>query len=231
MITLTNLTKIYGDDSTRVVAVDDISIEIPSGKFVAIVGESGSGKSTLLHLIGALDTATSGSIDIDGEKLENMSKNQLAEFRNKKLGFVFQSYNLDLDFTVLENVEMPLLIAGMDKATRRQKAKEIIERLNIGDKTDVYAKKLSGGQRQRVSIARALVGEPDYILADEPTGNLDSQNGAEVISILRQIADQGKTVILVTHNKNDAKSVDMVLEMKDGKIIQVTDKERKQDAQ
>lgn len=231
MITLTNLTKIYGDDSTKVVAVDDISIEIPSGKFVAIVGESGSGKSTLLHLIGALDTATSGSIDIDGEKLENMSKNRLAEFRNKKLGFVFQSYNLDLDFTVLENVEMPLFIAGMDKATRRQKAKEIIERLNIGDKTDVYAKKLSGGQRQRVSIARALVGEPDYILADEPTGNLDSQNGAEVISILRQIADQGKTVILVTHNKNDAKSVDMVLEMKDGKIIQVTDKEREQDVQ
>lgn len=231
MITLTNLTKIYGDDSTKVVAVDDISIEIPSGKFVAIVGESGSGKSTLLNLIGALDTATSGSIDVDGDKLENMNKNQLAEFRNKKLGFVFQSYNLDLDFTVLENVEMPLLIAGMDKATRRQKAKEIIERLNIGDKTDVYAKKLSGGQRQRVSIARALVGEPDYILADEPTGNLDSQNGAEVISILRQIADQGKTVILVTHNKNDAKSVDMVLEMKDGKIIQVTDKEREQDVQ
>lgn len=231
MIKLANLTKIYGDDSTKVVAVDDISIEIPSGKFVAIVGESGSGKSTLLNLIGALDTATSGSIDIDGEKLENMNKNQLAEFRNKKLGFVFQSYNLDLDFTVLENVEMPLLIAGMDKKTRREKAREIIEKLNIGEKTDVFAKKLSGGQRQRVSIARALVGEPDYILADEPTGNLDSKNGAEVIAILRQIADQGKTVILVTHNKNDAKAVDLVLEMQDGKIIKVTDKERKKNAQ
>lgn len=231
MIIIKNLTKIYGDDTTKVVAVDDISIEIPSGKFVAIVGESGSGKSTLLNLIGALDTATSGSIDIDGEKLEEMSKNQLAEFRNKKLGFVFQSYNLDLDFTVLENVEMPLLIAGADKKTRREKAREIIEKLNIGEKTDVYAKKLSGGQRQRVSIARALVGEPDYILADEPTGNLDSQNGAEVISILREIADQGKTVILVTHNKNDAKAVDLVLEMQDGKIIKVTDKERKKNAQ
>lgn len=231
MIIIKNLTKIYGDDTTKVVAVDDISIEIPSGKFVAIVGESGSGKSTLLNLIGALDTATSGSIDIDGEKLEEMSKNQLAEFRNKKLGFVFQSYNLDLDFTVLENVEMPLLIAGADKKTRREKAREIIEKLNIGEKTDVYAKKLSGGQRQRVSIARALVGEPDYILADEPTGNLDSQNGAEVISILREIADQGKTVILVTHNKNDAKAVDLVLEMQDGKIIKVTDKECKKNAQ
>ena len=231
MIIIKNLTKIYGDDTTKVVAVDDISIEIPSGKFVAIVGESGSGKSTLLNLIGALDTATSGSIDIDGEKLEEMSKNQLAEFRNKKLGFVFQSYNLDLVFTVLENVEMPLLIAGADKKTRREKAREIIEKLNIGEKTDVYAKKLSGGQRQRVSIARALVGEPDYILADEPTGNLDSQNGAEVISILREIADQGKTVILVTHNKNDAKAVDLVLEMQDGKIIKVTDKERKKNAQ
>lgn len=231
MIKLENLTKIYGDDSTKVVAVDDISIEIPSGKFVAIVGESGSGKSTLLNLIGALDTATSGSIDIDGEKLENMNKNQLAEFRNKKLGFVFQSYNLDLDFTVLENVEMPLLIAGIEKKTRREKAREIIEKLNIGEKTDVFAKKLSGGQRQRVSIARALVGEPDYILADEPTGNLDSKNGAEVIAILRQIADQGKTVILVTHNKNDAKTVDLVLEMQDGKIIKVTDKERKKNAQ
>ena len=231
MIIIKNLTKIYGDDTTKVVAVDDISIEIPSGKFVAIVGESGSGKSTLLNLIGALDTATSGSIDIDGEKLEEMSKNQLAEFRNKKLGFVFQSYNLDLDFTVLENVEMPLLIAGADKKTRREKAREIIEKLNIGEKTDVYAKKLSGGQRQRVSIARALVGEPDYILADEPTGNLDSQNGAEVISVLREIADQGKTVILVTHNKNDAKAVDLVLEMQDGKIIKVTDKERKKNAQ
>lgn len=231
MIKLENLTKIYGNDSTKVIAVDDISIEIPSGKFVAIVGESGSGKSTLLNLIGALDTATSGSIDIDGEKLENMNKNQLAEFRNKKLGFVFQSYNLDLDFTVLENVEMPLLIAGVDKATRREKAREIIEKLNIGEKMDIYAKKLSGGQRQRVSIARALVGEPDYILADEPTGNLDSQNGAEVIAILRGIADQGKTVILVTHNKNDASVVDLVLEMQDGKIIKVTDKERKKNAQ
>lgn len=231
MIKLANLTKIYGNDSTKVIAVDDISIEIPNGKFVAIVGESGSGKSTLLNLIGALDTATSGSIDIDGEKLENMNKNQLAEFRNKKLGFVFQSYNLDLDFTVLENVEMPLLIAGVDKATRREKAREIIEKLNIGEKMDIYAKKLSGGQRQRVSIARALVGEPDYILADEPTGNLDSQNGAEVIAILRGIADQGKTVILVTHNKNDASVVDLVLEMQDGKIIKVTDKERKKNAQ
>lgn len=226
MIILENLTKIYGDDNAKVTAVDNLSIEIPSGKFVAIVGESGSGKSTLLNLIGALDTPTSGSICIDGEKLENMNKNQLAEFRNKKLGFVFQCYNLDLDFTVLENVEMPLLIAGVDKNTRREKARAIIEKLNIGEKTDVYAKKLSGGQRQRVSIARALVGEPDYILADEPTGNLDSQNGAEVIAILRQIVEQGKTVILVTHNKNDASVVDLVLEMQDGKIIKVTDKEQ-----
>ncbi|MGN0760900.1 MAG: ABC transporter ATP-binding protein [Christensenellales bacterium] len=231
MIVLNNLTKIYGGDGTEVVAVNDISIEIPSGKFVAIVGESGSGKSTLLNLIGALDTATSGSIDIDGDRLEEMDKNQLAEFRNKKLGFVFQSYNLDLDFTVLENVEMPLLIAGVDKTTRREKAREMINKLNIGEKTDVFAKKLSGGQRQRVSIARALVGEPDYILADEPTGNLDSQNGAEVISILRQIADQGKTVILVTHNKNDAQAVDLVLEMKDGKIVNVVDKEQEDNAQ
>lgn len=231
MIVLNNLTKIYGGDGTEVVAVNDISIEIPSGKFVAIVGESGSGKSTLLNLIGALDTATSGSIDIDGDRLEEMDKNQLAEFRNKKLGFVFQSYNLDLDFTVLENVEMPLLIAGVDKTTRREKAREMINKLNIGEKTDVFAKKLSGGQRQRVSIARALVGEPDYILADEPTGNLDSQNGAEVISILRQIADQGKTVILVTHNKNDAQAVDLVLEMKDGKIVNVVDKGQEDNAQ
>lgn len=231
MITIKNLTKIYGGDGTEVVAVNDISIEIPSGKFVAIVGESGSGKSTLLNLIGALDTATSGSIDIDGDRLEEMDKNQLAEFRNKKLGFVFQSYNLDLDFTVLENVEMPLLIAGVDKTTRREKARDMINKLNIGEKTDVFAKKLSGGQRQRVSIARALVGEPDYILADEPTGNLDSQNGAEVISILRQIADQGKTVILVTHNKNDAQAVDLVLEMKDGKIVNVVDKEQEDNAQ
>lgn len=231
MIKLENLTKIYGGDGTEVVAVNDISIEIPSGKFVAIVGESGSGKSTLLNLIGALDTATSGSIDIDGDRLEEMDKNQLAEFRNKKLGFVFQSYNLDLDFTVLENVEMPLLIAGVDKTTRREKAREMINKLNIGEKTDVFAKKLSGGQRQRVSIARALVGEPDYILADEPTGNLDSQNGAEVISILRQIADQGKTVILVTHNKNDAQAVDLVLEMKDGKIVNVVDKGQEDNAQ
>ena len=231
MITIKNLTKIYGGDGTEVVAVNDISIEIPSGKFVAIVGESGSGKSTLLNLIGALDTATSGSIDIDGDRLEEMDKNQLAEFRNKKLGFVFQSYNLDLDFTVLENVEMPLLIAGVDKTTRREKAREMINKLNIGEKTDVFAKKLSGGQRQRVSIARALVGEPDYILADEPTGNLDSQNGAEVISILRQIADQGKTVILVTHKKNDAKAVDLVLEMKDGEIVNVVDKEQEDNAQ
>lgn len=222
MIKIENLVKIYGENETALKALNDVSVEIPDGKFVAIVGKSGSGKSTLLNLIGGLDKCTLGSICVNEHKLDTYDKNQLADYRNKTVGFIFQSFYLEPNFTVLENVVMPLLIAGENKAEREIKAKDVIEKLNITDKLSTKVAKLSGGQRQRVSIARALVSNPQIILADEPTGNLDSQNGEEVIKILRDIVKEGKTVLLVTHNMDDANKADYIIKIKDGKIEEIT---------
>lgn len=222
MIKIENLTKIYGDGEASVKALNDINLEIQDGKFVAIVGKSGSGKSTLLNLIGGLDKCTYGSIYVNSNKLDEYDKNQLADYRNKTIGFIFQSFYLEPNFTVLENVVMPLIIAGVNKAERENKAKKVIAELNLMDKLNTKASKLSGGQKQRVSIARALVNEPEIILADEPTGNLDSQNGSEVISILRDIVNKGKTVLLVTHNSDDANKADYIIRLKDGMIEEIT---------
>lgn len=216
MIKLTNVNKIYGKGDSQVHALKDVNLELPSGKFIAIVGKSGSGKSTLMNIIGALDSPTDGTI-VSGEfELTNMKPKDLANYRNKNIGYIFQSFYLEPTFTVLENVAMPLTIAGMSKPQREQMAMAIIDRLGLNDKTFKKASELSGGQKQRVSIARALVHNPDVILADEPTGNLDSQNGAEVITLLQSICDEGKTVILVTHNIEDAKKTDLMVEIKDG---------------
>lgn len=218
MIVLRGINKIYGKGEESVHALKDVNLVIEEGKFTAIIGKSGSGKSTLMNIIGALDSPTSGTIESKGVILNELDKNELAKYRNETTGFVFQSFYLEPTFTVLENVAMPLTIAGMPKAQREEKAKTIIEDLGLSDKVNKKASELSGGQKQRVSIARALVSDPDIVLADEPTGNLDSQNGAEVMGLLRDIVKKGKSVILVTHNMEDAKNAENIIEIKDGVV-------------
>lgn len=218
MIILKNINKIYGKKEEAVHALKDVNLVIEEGKFTAILGKSGSGKSTLMNIIGALDSPTSGTIESKGVILNKLNKNALAKYRNETTGFVFQSFYLEPTFTVLENVAMPLTIAGIPKAKREAKAKAIIEELGLADKINKKASELSGGQKQRVSIARALVSDPDIVLADEPTGNLDSQNGAEVMELLKNIVKKGKSVILVTHNMEDAKNAENIIEIKDGVV-------------
>lgn len=229
MIRFENVVKVYGDKDSSLIALNNISLNIPKGKFVSIIGKSGSGKTTLLNLIGGLDKATSGKISVGENNLADFSNDQLSEYRNKNIGFVFQSFYLESSFTVLENVEIPLVIAGVDKKTRREKAVELITRLDLMDKLNKKASTLSGGQKQRVSIARALINSPDIILADEPTGNLDSKNGAEVMKILHQINLEGKTVILITHNLEDAMKADYIIEIHDGQISNIIDRSIEKD--
>lgn len=229
MIRFENVVKVYGDKDSSLIALNNISLNIPKGKFVSIIGKSGSGKTTLLNLIGGLDKATSGKIYVGENNLADFSNDQLSEYRNKNIGFVFQSFYLESSFTVLENVEIPLVIAGVDKKTRREKAVELITRLDLMDKLNKKASTLSGGQKQRVSIARALINSPDIILADEPTGNLDSKNGAEVMKILHQINLEGKTVILITHNLEDAMKADYIIEIHDGQISNIIDRSIEKD--
>ena len=218
MIILKNVNRIYGKDESAVHALKDVNLVIEDGKFTCILGKSGSGKSTLMNIIGAIDTPTSGKV-INGDlDLTSLKEDKLADYRNKTTGFVFQSFYLEPSYTVLENVVMPLTISGMKKKEREEIGKEMLKKLGLEDKTYKKANELSGGQKQRVSIARALVNNPDYILADEPTGNLDSQNGAEVMALFKQIVQMGKSVILVTHNAEDAKNAENIVRIKDGVV-------------
>lgn len=226
MIKLTNVSKVYGEGESAVHALKNITLDIPDSKLVSIIGKSGSGKSTLINLIGALDTPTDGEISNDDYRLTKLTSDELAEYRNKNVGFIFQSFYLEPYFTVMENVEMPLLIAGVDKKARREKAQVLIDKFGLSDKTDKKANQLSGGQKQRASIARALIHEPKLILADEPTGSLDIKNGEEVIAALREISTEGRTVILVTHNIEDAKKADYIIELADGEVVRTVDKSR-----
>lgn len=226
MIKLQNISKIYGEGESAVVALKNINLVIPDGKLVSIIGKSGSGKSTLMNLIGALDTPTTGEVLNNDFSLNALTSDELAEYRNKNVGFIFQSFYLEPYFTVMENVEMPLLIAGIDKKVRREKAQAIIDKFGLSDKTDKKANQLSGGQKQRTSIARAIIHEPSLILADEPTGSLDIKNGEEVIATLKEISAEGRTVILVTHNIEDAKKADYIIELADGEVVRIVDKSR-----
>ncbi len=216
MIELKDVNKIYGTGDGAVHALKDVNVTIEDGKLTAILGKSGSGKSTLMNIIGALDSPTSGSVFADGNNLTEMSENDLADYRNKTTGFVFQSFYLEPTFTVLDNVAMPLIIAGIDRKQREENAREVLKLLGLENKMNKKANELSGGQKQRVSIARALVHHPKIILADEPTGNLDSQNGAEVIALLKHISEEGTSVVLVTHNIEDARHADNVIFISDG---------------
>lgn len=219
LIEFRNLYKIYkmGDNVIR--AVDGLNILINKGEFVAIVGQSGSGKSTCMNIIGCLDVPTSGEYLLNGKNVGNMDDNALADIRNKMIGFIFQQYNLLPKLNVLENVEISLLYAGLPKKYRVERSKEALERVGLSNKHFNRPNQLSGGQQQRVSIARALVGEPSVILADEPTGALDSKTGREVINLLQALHREGNTIVLITHDVSIASEAERIIRLADGKVI------------
>lgn len=216
------LEKVHRDylmGNTRIHAVEDINLDIHRGEFVAIVGPSGSGKSTMMNLVGALDFATTGDIYLDNVDIEHLHESDLAQLRGKKIGFIFQTFNLIPTLTALENVMLPMIFQGIEKEERIQKATKILTRLKMGPRLSHLPSELSGGERQRVAIARALANDPEVILADEPTGNLDSKTGEEVIKIFEELNKEGKTIIMVTHDPNMAKHADKVYRLKDGEIV------------
>ena len=218
LIDLKNIYKIYhiGDEEVR--ASDGVSLSINRGEFVAIVGKSGSGKSTLMNIIGALDVPTEGEYILGGEDVSEMSDDQLAQIRNKMIGFIFQQYNLLPKLNLLENVELPLLYAGVPVQERKERALKSLAKVGLEEKWKNLPNQLSGGQQQRVSIARALAGDPSLILADEPTGALDSRTSREVLNFLRQLNEEGNTIVMITHDNSIALEAKRVVRIKDGKI-------------
>jgi putative ABC transport system ATP-binding protein len=219
LIEFKNLFKIYLMGDTEVRAVDDISLQIMRGEFVAIVGQSGSGKSTCMNIIGCLDIPTSGVYLLDGQDVGDMEDDKLAEVRNKMIGFIFQQYNLLPKLSVLANVELSMVYAGVSKSERKERAINALTRVGLEDKLNNLPSQLSGGQKQRVSIARALAGNPSVILADEPTGALDSKTGKEVLALLQKLHSEGNTVVLITHDNSIAAQAQRIIRLADGKII------------
>ena len=219
LIEFDGVCKYYQMGDTTVKAADHISMRIDRGEFVAIVGQSGSGKSTCMNIIGCLDVPTDGTYRLDGRDVGQMSRNELASIRNEKLGFIFQQYNLLPKLNLLENVEVPLIYADVPRAERHALAKAALERVGLGNKLKNKPSQLSGGQQQRVSIARALVRNPPVILADEPTGALDSHTGREVLAMLQQLHQQGHTVVLITHDNSIAVQAERIIRLEDGQIV------------
>lgn len=222
MISLTDVYKIYSDGDSEIRALDGITLHVSRGEFVAIVGASGSGKSTCMNIIGCLDIPTSGKYMLNGIDVSTMNEKELSHIRNKQLGFVFQQYNLIPKINIVENVELPLVYRGLPPSKRRAMAMEALERVGIADRWSKYPAQLSGGQQQRVSIARALAGNPPVILADEPTGALDSKTGREVLDFLKKLNDEGNTIILITHDNSIASETKRIVRIHDGQIIQDT---------
>jgi len=218
VIALKNISKIY-EGPPQVNAIDELSLEIQEGDLVSIVGQSGSGKSTLLNMIGLLDTVTEGTVEIEGQDISSLSDNELSKFRGEKIGFIFQSFFLLPGLTAQENVAEGLLYQGKKREERLKKAAEVLEDVGLGDRITHQPKELSGGQQQRVAIARALVQDPAFILADEPTGNLDKESGMNILNILKELNKQGKTVVMITHNLEHAKKFKKVITLTDGKIV------------
>jgi len=206
-----------GDETVK--ALRGIDLDIDKGEYVALMGPSGSGKSTLMNILGALDTPTRGKYRLNGKEVEKLSDKELAEIRNKEIGFVFQTFNLLPRTTALDNVALPLVYAGLPKSQRIKRAKEVLEQVGLKDRMTHKPNELSGGQRQRVAVARALVNHPSIILADEPTGNLDSTTSEEIMELFDQLHKQGNTIILVTHEEDIAEHADRIIRLKDGKII------------
>ena len=220
LITLRDVYKIYGEGlESEVRALDGVSLDIERGEFVAVVGQSGSGKSTMMNVLGCLDIPTRGEYLLDGTDVQELTDKELSLIRNKQIGFIFQQYNLIPKLTVLENVELPLLYAGVAAEERQERALRALERVGLADKRKNLPSQLSGGQQQRVSIARALAGEPSVILADEPTGALDSRTGREVLAFLKKLNREGDTVVLITHDNSIAVKADRIIRLQDGKVI------------
>ncbi|MCL1997992.1 MAG: ABC transporter ATP-binding protein [Turicibacter sp.] len=218
-IEIRNLYKVYRNGSLEVVALKDVSFSVGVGEFVAVMGQSGSGKSTLMNILGCLDSLTSGEYDLDSEDVSKIKGKGLAEIRNRKIGFVFQSYNLLPRLSALQNVELPMIYAGTRGKGRRTAALEALERVGLTDRIHHKPNELSGGQKQRVAIARALVNKPSILLADEPTGNLDSQSGEEIMAIFQRLNREGATIVMVTHEPDIAEHTKRIVAFKDGRIV------------
>jgi putative ABC transport system ATP-binding protein len=219
LIRIRDVKKVYKTGDVEVHALRGVSLEVRAGEFVAIMGSSGSGKSTLMNLLGCLDRPTSGSYELAGREVARMDKDELAEVRSEILGFVFQSFNLLARTTALENVELPLVYRGVSGKERHRRAKQALDRVGLGGRLDHTPAQLSGGQQQRVAIARALVGDPKVILADEPTGNLDSETSAEVMALFQELGRVGITIVLVTHEPDIAECASRVIVVKDGHVL------------
>ena len=221
MIKLTGINKIYRTDTIETQALENVNIEVKKGEFVSIMGPSGCGKSTLLNIIGLLDEPTGGTVEIAGCDTTGMKDKEMADFRNRTLGFVFQSFHLINSLNVIDNVELPLLYRGVKRSERRRLAKEMLERVGLSHRMYHMPSQLSGGQCQRVAIARAIIGNPEIILADEPTGNLDSKMGAEIMDILHALnKEDGRTVVMVTHNEEQAKQTSRTIRFFDGRQVE-----------
>jgi putative ABC transport system ATP-binding protein len=219
LIELTAIRKVYGTGEVAVEALRGIDLTVKKGEYLAIMGPSGSGKSTLMHLLGLLDTPTSGSYRLDGEEVATLSRRRLANLRNRSIGFIFQSFNLLSRASTLRNVELPLLYAGVGRSERRDRARASLDRLGLGDRLRHRPNQLSGGQRQRAAIARALVTDPAVIMADEPTGNLDQNTGREILDIFDELCRAGQTLIVVTHDPGIAAHAHRTLTLVDGRIV------------
>ena len=219
IIEVKNLYKIYKVGDTRVHALDGVDFTINKGEFCAIVGPSGSGKSTFMNMLGCLDTPDSGEYFLDGKDVANLSDNELSDIRNHKIGFIFQGFNLIPNLDALGNVELPLIYRGLGKQQRKEIAGEALSKVGLENRMDHRPNQLSGGQQQRVAVARAIAAQPPIILADEPTGNLDSKNGAEVMQLLTELNKEGTTIVMVTHSKHDASFAHRVINLFDGSIV------------
>ena len=219
MITLKNIKKVFKTDEVETWALQNVDLEVNKGEFVAVMGPSGCGKSTLLNILGLLDTPTQGTYLLNGKDVSQMSEDERTDLRKGQLGFVFQSFNLIDELNVTENVELPLLYMGTSKKERRQQVKDVIERVAMAHRAQHFPAQLSGGQQQRVAIARAVISHPQIILADEPTGNLDSKHGMEVMDLLNQLHEEGTTIIMVTHSQRDANYADRIVNLFDGEIV------------
>lgn len=216
MIHLENIRKSFSADEISTVALNGVSLNVDHGEFLAIMGPSGCGKTTLLNILGLLDSADEGKYYFEGKDMSHLSEKEMTQFRRGTIGFVFQSFNLIDELNVEENVELPLTYIGMPKKERKQRVRDMLKQLNLSHRSSHYPQQLSGGQQQRVAIARAIISHPKMILADEPTGNLDSQNGKEVMELLKQLHKEGATIVMVTHNQRDALYADRIINLLDG---------------
>ena len=220
LIEVRDVYKIYNPGENQVNALDGVSLTIDEGEFVAIIGQSGSGKSTLMNMLGLLDTPTSGEYYINGKLVDDLTDDQMSVIRNEEIGFIFQGFNLIPSLDALENVELPLVYRGMKKDERREISKNALERVGLGSRINHLPAEMSGGQQQRVAVARAIAARPPVILADEPTGNLDTRSTKEVMAILHELKDEGRTVIVITHDNEIAEEAERVIRVRDGKVVE-----------